>query len=253
MEINYKVLNVEDVINVNKQFLPENLFEGRSKGQLYKAYDIDSGEMTNIGKYVFFIELYLYYDENLVNALLRLSPAPFDNSEEINVYLGDVSRTDYNVKEVQKDSSLNYEYHLLIDVNSKHFERGMKEVRQSPFYIGEYIYKDISTDKIVVLIRSMCRRHIDLCIQGKFSEIFSENNYEILTSRLRLVTMYFDLDFRDKKYYFNDVSAVLCGVKILPAPENKASELIARLGIDCQKTIDVLYERYGYSEPEVLK
>ena len=253
MEINYKNLEISDYIKINTQYQAEHLFDKRNEKQLYKMFDISSDEMTNIGKYVFFIELHLYYDQDLIGGILGLSPSYKGAGDEINVFLGDVNRDDYDVKKIQKDSSLQYEYHLLIDTNVTYFEKAMKKIRKSPFYIGEYIYKDISTEKIVLIIRSMCRKHIDLCIAGKFSEIFSENNYETLTSRLSIVTNYFDLDFKNKTYHFTNESAVLCGLKKLDFPTTEADRIIKEFRIDCPKTIAVLYERHGYGEPEILK
>lgn len=253
MEINYKTLEVSDYVKINRQCLPEHLFDKRNEKQLYPMFDVSSDEMTNIGKYVFFIELHMYYDQELIGGILMLSPSFKGAGDEINVFLGDVDREDYDVKKIQKDKSLQYEYHLLIDTNVTYFEKGMKRVRKSPFYVGEYIYKDISTDKIVVIIKSMCRKHIDLCIEGKFSEIFSENNYEALTCRLSIVTNYFDLDFKNKTYYFTNESAVLCGLKKVDFPSSEADRIIKEFRIDCPKTIAVLHERYGYPEPEILQ
>lgn len=253
MEINYKTLEVSDYIKISRQSLPEHLFDKRNEKQLYPMFDISNEEMTNIGKYVFFVELHMYYDQELIEGVLMLSPSYKGAGEEINVFLGDVDRDDYDVKKIQKDKSLQYEYHLLIDTNVTYFEKGMKRLRKSPFYIGEYIYKDVSTDKIVVIIRSMCRKHIDLCIAGKFSEIFSENDYEALTCRLSIVTNYFELDFKNKTYHFTDESAVLCGLKKVDFPTSEADRIIKEFKIDCPKTIAVLHERHGYAEPEILK
>ena len=89
-------------------------------------------------------------------------------------------------------------------------------------------------------------------LSKKFANLFLEGNRAILTCREATAVTYFDVDTQNAKLVFKRESAVLFGVESLDVINGEAERIIKEFNIDCQKTIDFLYDKHG-SNYEVLK
>jgi hypothetical protein len=255
MEINYKNLNVLDYVSIDKRNKPESIIKSYNSAKkiIGPVYNITDEGLTNLTKYCFYIELEIFGDENLIQGFRMLQTFDNDKCENPNVFIADIDRNDYCLKEIENDVNKPYIYHVLIDTNNPNYAKAMTKIRKSWLFKGEYIYQDVSTEKIVVLLHACSKKRIEQCRMQNFSELFSERNSEILTSRDALAVTYFEVDTINVEYRFTEASAVLAGIITPNVISCEAERLIEELGIDCPKTIALLYERHGYPDHEILK
>lgn len=256
MEINYKTLNVLDYVNIDKRNKPESVIKSyNSARKLIKpVYNITDEELTNLTKYCFYIELEIFGDESLIQGFRMLQK--FDDNvgyDSPNVFIDDVDHEDYDLKDIEFNINKPYLYHVLIDTNCPNYTKAMNKIRKSWLFKGEYIYQDISTEKVVILIHACSKKRIEQCRMLDFAGLFPERNSEILTSREALAVTYFEVDTHNVEYRFTEASAVMAGIIMPNVVPCEAERLINELGIDCPKTIALLYERHGYPDHEVLK
>ena len=139
-----------------------------------KPYNIKDKSLTNITKYLFYIELENSYNESLKKAFRQLQNFDLVNNEydNPNVYLGDVNHPENSYNAIKNDKDKSYIYHVVLDTRCPNFEKAITRIRESVFYINEYIYKDLETDKVVVLITSISKKRIELCVEGMFEQLF---------------------------------------------------------------------------------
>ena len=254
MEINYETLNVLEYGDINKSNTAEEIIKryNSRKKLITPVYNIRQEGLTNLTKYLFYPELELFTDENLISGFRLLQEFDNDEYENPNVFIGDANRTDYNHLEIANNPEKSFTYHVLIDVNATNFEKAMTKIRKSAFYKGEYIYQSIATDKIVVLIYSVCKEFVLRCSKGDINNLFLEGNRIVLSAREGIVVTYFKVDQINKRLVFTEESAALFSVIKPELKLGEADALIESLKIDCPKTIAILYERHG-SNYEILK
>lgn len=257
MEINYRNVEVLDYINIDERGSATSLIKSYNslRKEVSPVYNITDDELTNLTKYVFYIELELFGDSNIIEAFRMLQKFDKDcvKYDNPNVFIGDVDREDYDLDKIQSTDDMAYQYHVLIDTNSRNYKVAMSKIRKSWLYVGEYIHRDISTEKIVVILHSFCKSRIELCKLNHFDKLYPEGNCEVLTTRLAIAATYFTVDYENVALRFTEASAVLAGVIMPNVVPCEAERLINELGIDCPKTIRLLYERHGYPDHEILR
>lgn len=254
---NYNELVVTDYLNIDKIYNVRNLqvyyLQGRIK-KLTPKYNIKDRSLTHLTKYLFYIQLENYYDENCKKAFELLQNMDIRNTsyENPNVYIDDVNNTSYDYKEVIKDPNKSFVFHVLIDVNAPQFGNAIELLRKSSFYLNDYVYKSLSTNKIVVQLYCPSRQRVLYYLRGEYDKLFKERNYENLTNSFDILTSYFNVDLLNEDYKFTKESAVLLGLVKESINPGEAEKIIKEFNIDDEKTIKFLYEKHGYCEAEVL-
>lgn len=239
-------LEVLEFISVPEELLSVDTYTG------HFYYCIEDKNITNLAKYLFYIELEMYYDLHLkkgMYALQNLNPHKY-KYENPNIFIGDSNRADYNY-ETSRDGDEPYLYHVLVDTNCEFFEKAMNNIRKSSFYKDEYIYKDLSTGKIVVRIYAFSKERINKCVRGDYSDLFKESNYKALKNPNIFYT-YFNINFNTKRVTFKKESAILVGAVKNKRESTEADRLIESLGIDDDDIKTLLYNRHGHPKAELL-
>ena len=219
-----------------------------------KPYNIKDKSLTNITKYLFYIELENSYNESMKKSFRLLQNFDLKNNEfdNPNVYLGDVNYPENSYNAIKGDKERSYIYHVLIDTRCPNFERAMVRIRESVFYINEYVYGDMDSNKIVVLLNSTSKKRVELCVEGRFDELFKEKEYYPLVKRPHILLTYFDISLNELKYYFTKESKVLVGLTKLEIPLCEADRLIKEFNIDDEQTKRFLYQKHGYPQADIL-
>ena len=258
MSNSYDYLDIAEYLNVPENLNPKSVnisYLEKKIRSIQPKYNIGDGTLTRLTRYVFYIELEMYYNDSLREAFKMLQNFFFDKKatwKNPNVFIGDKNRTDYSYHEVSKDIDKDYVYHVLIDTSCPRFEKAIAMIRRSKFYLDDYIYKDLDSNKIVVRLRSICKSHINKCIRGEFSKIFEEKEYAPLTRNIDIFLSYFKPDLSQNVYKFTEESAVLLGVYIPDIPMSEAEYWIIRLGLDTDDLKEEVYKKHGNGVPELL-
>ena len=225
------------------------------KTYLERRYNITEKGLNQTTVYLFYVEAEMYYDKFMLDALYLLqrgnSATPKFSLPQI--YLEDENKEDYSHEDVIKNKDKPYLYHVMIDMACPNFEKAIALMRKSPFYVNDYFHIDLTTEKVVVQIIAISKNRINLFNEGKFSQLFSENDYSPLTVKPYTLLTYFNTNLVTGKYYFNDFSAVLVGLKKEKRPACQADVIIEQLGIDDKSVIKLLYERHGFPQVDKIK
>ncbi len=256
MSKHYAHLDVNEYVSVPDKYSYDNIAHMYYTGKIPKLsayYNVNEHYMTRTSRYLFYVELELYYDEFLKRAIRNLQTnTKIENYEAPNAYLDD-DNNNYDFERAFTGNGESYIYHIKIDARHDNFEESIKLIRRSPFYISDYVHS-IDPAVTVVQLKTICRDRINKFLQNRYSELYQEREYEALTHNPFILLSYFDANSRHKMYEFTDSSAVLLGLAIDFAGESEAERIIKDLNIDDEDTKKVIRERHkSYSIDKIKK
>lgn len=174
---------------------------GRKRKQLRIYTDIEDKRLTKTAKYLFFIDLAIYFSLDHEIIIEDLQPRSYEKFDPINVYIDDKHSKDYDISMELKEASPTYLYHVLVDTRNPRFKKCLEALRDEDnkcnYFMDCYQYKSYDSNKAVIRFRVPIKKQIPRLINSEYSKLFSNNNYESLKASYSSTSLRYKILDRD--------------------------------------------------------
>lgn len=199
-----------------------------SKG-IYDVHTTVDDTMTKLARYMFFIEIALYYGIPQEQAFENLQPRMGETFDPIQVYLTDTSGTDYDLK---KDKTPMY--HVLIDTRCPRFTKSLEDIKESYWYVDCYQCQDVDSNKAIIRLNVSIKKRIKLLMKSKYSEMYKADELQkVFNMKESLIKRYSHIDV-------NGDLQLSDSIHVLLKSKNMYEKLIEVYGIKDEKTKNIM-------------
>ena len=205
---------------------------------MVKIYtNISDPNLTRLAKYMFFIEISVYFLTVDEQAVEDLQPRLGENFDQLNVFINDDNSVDYNIRNNMGDESeLTYLYHILADTRNPRFEESLDVLRRHNKYVDCYQCGDINSNKAIIRMKPFVKTRMQHLINSEYSKMYKDNEFANMMKNVALQVRY-------SVWTEDNETIIHNSLQILMRTQDALDDLVERLGITDDKTIALMASR----------
>ena len=196
--------------------------------------DISNPNLTRLAKYMFFIEMGMYFPLKIQDAFQKLEPTLSEDFNPVNIYIQDENVKDYSITEQLESDEPSYVYFILCDTRNPRFKTQLEIIRGFASFVDCYAFKSSISGLAVIRLKVFIKNRINKLFESKYSEMYAVQEYHSLTSSKSIQGLYQKFNYDTKENEFDK------SMHVLLRTEKYLDKMIDELGITDSRTIDIL-------------
>lgn len=150
-----------------------------------------NSEHTKLFKYMFGIELSLYYMSNIEKAFERLEPYYLNEVwDKLNVYLDDEATNDYSLEEQKDAEQPVYLYHIKVDTRVNDFHEILDILKTSSNYVDCYQCCNVDSHYAIVRFKVSIVNRVKLLLESKYSQMYKPEELKNIKKNQYIASRY---------------------------------------------------------------
>lgn len=196
--------------------------------------DISNPNLTRLGKYMFFIEMGMYFPLRIQEAFQKLEPTLSEDFEPVNVYIQDSNNSDYSIEEQLNSEEPSFIYFIRCSTSNPRFKAQLEVLKGYEGFIDCYAFKSRISDTAIIRCKVFIKNRIKKLVESKYSEMYAPREYQLITSNKTIQALYTKFNYKTNEPDFDK------SLHVLIRSERYLDDLIDSLGLTDSKTIEML-------------
>ncbi len=196
--------------------------------------DISSTKLTKISKYMFFIEMSLYFPLTVQEAFQKLEPNLKEDFNSLNVYIDDENVKDYSIHEELKSDKPSFVYFIKCDTRNPRFKTQLEIIKNYSGFVDCYQYYNSQSDVAIIRCKISVKHRMMKLVDSKYSEMYSEQEYHSIGKNSSIQNIYSRYNYSTNKQEFDR------SFHVLLHSEELLNKLVSDLNLTDSKTIETL-------------
>lgn len=196
--------------------------------------NISNPELTKFAKYMFFIEMGMYFPLTIQEAFQKLEPGLDETFKPLNVYIQDDNRKDYSILEQLESDNPSFIYHITCATNNPRFRAQLAIIQTYPNFVDCYQYENSTSNTAVIRCRLFVKSRMKKLVESKYSEMYAPQEYNSILNNASIAAIYAKFNYETKENEFNRAFHVLLRT------DKFFNEMVDQLGLTDSKTIEAL-------------
>ena len=211
---------------------------------MVKIYtNIEDEKLTRLAKYMFFIEISIYYLTIDEEAVENLQPRLGESFAPINIFIQDTAKSDYNVREELEKASnpsnelpISFLYNILVDTRNPRHEESLAQLRTNSYFVDCYQCANADSNKAIIRMRVTVKDRMKHLLRGEYSKMYKENEFDALLRNRALHERY-------RVWTKEGKDEIHKSLQVLMKTQEALDALVERLGITDESIIDLMASR----------